>query len=97
MESKEELKKGVEFSKMLDDLQRGIQDLCAETYKATKNPLPIEQTSDLLRRADAQIAEFEAVLAKYTDGRRKSIVSAGQQINALRRFAAAIRQAQSKC
>jgi hypothetical protein len=84
------LKEGVEFAELTSSLSSNITDLCEETYAATKRPRSASETRDLVKRAKAQITEFEDLLQSYSGGRRESIVTAGDQIDTLKEFTEAL-------
>jgi hypothetical protein len=85
-----EIKAGADFTEVTVNLGRAIFALCNETYKATKRPPAEPALRALIERAKEQIAEFDRLAALYTGGRRKSILSAGSQLGALRKYTAAL-------
>ena len=90
MANNNELKEGTDFTELTAGLSKNIKQLRDATFRATKEPLPTAEARELLKRAQAQITEFESLLSKYEGGRRDSLVNAGSQINALKRNTAAL-------
>ena len=92
MANNQQLKEGADFTEMTAGLSKSIKQLRDATFRATKEDLPVDDAKALLRRAQEQIAEFETLLGRYDGGRRDSIVTAGSQINALKRNTAALQE-----
>lgn len=90
MSKQPNLKEGVEFTELTASLSSNITQLCELTYKATKRPRPEAEARDLLKRAKAQIAEYDELVRAYSGGRRESIETAGAQIEALKEFTEAL-------
>ena len=89
--TKTPLKEGSEFAELTANLETNINRTLDETWGATQDPLPPAKARDLLRRAEAQIAEYEELLKAYSGGRRESIVAAGTQMDLLKEYAAELR------
>ena len=87
-----EIKAGADFTDVTVNLGRAIFALCNETYKATKRPPAAPALKELIERAKQQLAEFDRLAALYTGGRRKSILSAGSQLGALKKYTAMLEE-----
>jgi len=96
MTSKKNPKSGEDFTELSIRLLEDTYALCEETYAGTQEPPPAAKLRNLIRRADAHVAAYEALLEQYTGGRLEAIKQAGPHVGRLIEFTTSLKSLAGK-
>jgi hypothetical protein len=89
-------KAGADFTDLTVKLLDDTYELCEETYAATQEPLPADKVQNLIKRSEAHIAAYNALLEQYTGGRKDAIKQAGPHIGRLIEFTDSLKKSAKK-
>ena len=75
MSSEKEIRGQIAFAEMTVELGNNFRKLCGEAYKPTKKGAPKPKNlDDLIHRAEAQLAEYEDLLERYSSGGERDAI-----------------------